>query len=157
MTLDKRAQKVRRDLFDRYDQLNALWLKAEEQLKQNHIPRMSYYDFPESPADLDSNGNRWTQSIALWKVKGEWRICYGTHPDFDPGMLEWKPIVECSAEVRVEAVKHLRGLQKAAIDSAETFIPEVDSAIKQLSEAIGGPDTLAQLMRERANLNGKAK
>jgi len=38
LTLEERAESARAALFNRYDTLNALWLEAEEQLTQFHIP-----------------------------------------------------------------------------------------------------------------------
>lgn len=132
MALEDRAEKTRIDLFQRYDQLNALWQKAEEQLRKNHIPRAVHYDIPI--ADPNPDDNEWHESLSLQKIQGEWRICHGGCWDYAPEDLEWRPIVECSVEIRVEAVRHLPGLRQAAVESAETFIPEVESAIQQLSE-----------------------
>jgi hypothetical protein len=43
------------------------------------------------------------------------------------------------------------------VKSAETFIPTVDEAIKALSNVINKWDNLAELLADRARLNGKAK
>jgi hypothetical protein len=158
MTLDERAQKVRKELFARYDQLNALWLKAEERLTKHHVPRpvQCIYALPNT-GEPEDQGLPEAVCLGLQKVKGKWRICYGVYwfsaqPDAD-----WLPITECSAEIRVEAARHLPKLEKAAVESAEKFIPKVDEAIQQLAEALGKPDNLADLLAERAKLNGQTE
>ncbi len=159
MTLDERAEKARKELFARYDQLNALWLKAEERLTRLHIPRpvqfiyasRSHHDPDFLPGDPEC------ACLGLQKVKGKWRICYGEYYSCSQPDADWQPITECSAEVRVEAAKHLPGLEKAIVESAEKFIPKVDTAIKQLADALGQPDNLADLLAERAKLNGQTE
>ena len=93
-----------------------------------------YYDFPEPSVHYDEDGNAWKQYLCLQKFKGEWRILYGASPINHSQGQESKPITDCSAEIRVEAVKYLPGLREAVIESAENFIEEVDSAIQQRTE-----------------------
>lgn len=132
MTLDHRAHQAREQLFERYDQLNALWQKAEEQFRKNHIPRPVVYEFPRDP-DL-TVADELHEYLSLQKIKGEWHICHGGLLEYSPEDLDWKPITECSAELRVEMVKHLPGLRQAAVESAEQFVPAVDAAIVQMSD-----------------------
>ena len=154
MTLDQRAQKAREELFKRYDALNALWLKAEEEITKLHIPHAVEYvydDYPDGhPRDC----------LSVLKIKGKWRICQGTYahgsyPEFGPD--DWTPVVECSALVRVEAAKHLPGLRQSVVEAAEKFIPRVDKAIATLEKALAADDNMAALLAERAKLNGRAK
>ena len=58
---------------------------------------------------------------------------------------------------RVDAARYLPGLEKSVVETAERFIPRVDSAISALTEALGMPITIEALLAERAKLNGKAK
>ncbi len=158
MTLEQRAQKVRKELFSRYDQLNSLWEKAEQQLCKNHIPRAVLFHFGSydiNPGERDVT--QMLQCLGLQKIKGKWRISYVEFPDWCEECQSdwWTPIIDCSAEIRVQAAKHLSAFRKYAIESAEAFVPEVDDAIQQLSSALGQPDNLAELLAERAKLNGK--
>jgi len=160
MALAKRAEQARRVLFERYDQLNALWLEAEKQLSKFHIPCPVCYEYA---TDEEYSGQHYCPVIGhclgLQKVKGQWRICYGTYfypaPEEDSG---WKPITECSAEVRVSAASHLPRFRERVVESAEEFIPKVDKAITELKEALEMPEeSLQALLAERAKLNGRAK
>src|SRR5438445_9034726 len=158
MTLEHRAQKVRKDLFHRYDQLNALWLKAEQELTKHHVPRPVV--FCCRSYDLEEEGRPdlvVSECLGLQKIGGKWRICYGSccnsgNSDEPP---DWTAITECSAEVRVDAAEYLPSLRRAGVESAEQFVPRVDQAIQKLSEALRVPENLPELLAERAKLNGK--
>ncbi len=157
MTLKRRAEKARTELFARYDQLNALWLKAEERLTKNHVPLPVEHIYARyDSVEQQYYGVGGCECLGLQKIKGKWRICYGVYWFSSQPDADWVPITECSAETRVEAAKHLPGLEKAVIESAEKFIPRVDDAIQALTEALAQPDNLAYLLAERARLNGKA-
>ena len=153
MTLEERARKARETLFNRYDQLNALWLQAEEQLTQLHIPCSVYYPYDKNH---EPDGATIYKCLGLQKVKGKWRICHGIYEEWCQPEPYWTPITECSAESRVEATKHLDGLRKAVVESAERFIPKVDEAINALAETLGLPASAQSqdLLAERAKLNG---
>ncbi|HYV38454.1 MAG TPA: hypothetical protein VE988_22410 [Gemmataceae bacterium] len=145
MTLNEHAQKVRKELFARYDGVNILWRRAEEQLTKHHIPRAVYYELPDDP-DAEPDPMAGIQCLAVEKVNGKWRITYGCYPYGEPALGDWKPIVECCAETRVEAAKHFTGLRLAVIKSAEDFIAEVDAASRQLAEAIEQDEQTEELV-----------
>ncbi len=147
MTLKPRAEKARKELFERYDQINALWQKAEQELAKEHIPRWFSHDF--------NDDGRFCESLAMMKHRGEWRIHYAEIDLACQDMTEYKLITDCSGEIRVRVMRELPGLRQAAVESAERFVKEADEAICQMSEDLGIPDNLAELLAERAKLNGK--
>ena len=157
MTLEERAKIARDSLFHQYDELNALWLQAEEQLTQFHIPRPVFYPYahyhaPDNPPDALTS-----KYLALEKVKGKWRICAGLYDEWCDRDYGCTPITECSAHIRVEAAKHLDKLRAKVVESAEDFIPKVDEAIKKLAAAVGrqaGVDS-RDLGTKHAKLNGQ--
>jgi hypothetical protein len=159
LTLEQRAKKVRDELFSRYDQINALWLKAEEQITQFHIPQPVQFTY--GSYNLEDPGPYYCEvceCLGLFKIKGKWRICYGSFlPDHEGGPNEWTPITEASAQIRIEAASHLPDLKKAVVESAEKFVPKVDQAIQALAAALKQPDNLAELLAERAKLNGQTQ
>ena len=159
MTLEERAESARETLFGRYDELNALWLQAEEQLTQFHIPRPVYHQFDEYQDPGNPPGAMTSKYLSLQKVKGKWRICYGLCDDWCDHDYGWTPITECSAQVRVEAARHLEKLREKVVKSAEDFIPKVDEAIKTLAAAVGRTVNIESrdLLTERAKLNGHRK
>lgn len=158
-TLEARAKNARQSLFQRYDQLNALWEKAEEQITKFHIPRPVCYEYEALCAFQYGEEEPYEGCcLGVQKVKGKWRICHGTYyycappGDDEP---DWKPIIECSAEVRASAVEHLEGLREKVVESAEKFVPVVEEAIEKLRRFV--KDDVKELLAERAKLNGRAK
>lgn len=155
MTLEQRAEKARKELFARYDQLNSLWQKAEEQFAIFHIPHATYYEFPDDP-NVCRDPMEGDQALGVEKIGGKWRITYASYPPGEPQEGTWRPIVECSAETRVQAVKHLAGLRRTVVESAEAFIARVDAAIDSLQADLDA-DFASELLAERAKLNDIAK
>lgn len=161
MTLNERAQKARKALFNRYDQLNALWERAEEELTRLHIPHPIEFVYRHYEDDWrDPSGAQIAQCLGIQKIKGKWRICHGTYVmPHEPGPDDWTPITDCSGDVRIEAARHLLALKQAIVEAAERFIPRADAAIAALAESLGLPpemSSLAELIAERARLNGHA-
>ncbi|MBI3468597.1 MAG: hypothetical protein HY000_36810 [Planctomycetes bacterium] len=156
LSLNERAQRARKVLFDRYDQINALWLKAEEQIVQFHIPRPVCYGY-HTECEFTPCGEQPVveHCLGVQKVKGKWRICYGTYPYNWPADPDWKPITECSAEVRTAAAKHLPNLRQAVVECAEKFIAVADDAIEELEQFV--KQDISHLLAERAKLNGSER
>ncbi len=160
MTLIERARQVRETLYGRYDELNALWFQAEQELTKLHIPRPVECQYREYLDDLYDNNSRTCESLGVQKVKGKWRICHAVYLAYSSpeDCSGWTPITDCSVETRVEAAKHLPKLRDAVVKSAEDFVPQVDSAIDELKKALSVPDEhLRALLAERAKFNGKLK
>jgi len=161
MTLSERAEEARETLFGRYDQLNALWLQAEQQLTRLHIPRAVDYLYDECPSWQQPSDPAEVQKeyLGLQKIKGKWRICHGALYAYGVPEVDWTPITDCSAETRVIAAKHLPGLRQRVVESAEEFVAKVDEAIDAMKAALTlcPSDQIAELLAERAKLNGKAK
>ena len=158
MTLDERAQNARDMLFERYDVLNAHWLQVEEQLTAFHIPRSVSYAYKKYPDPDGAEGGMIHKRLGLRKIRGKWRICYCLYYyDAFPDMEDWTPITECSAEIRVEAARHVEGLREAIVKSAESFISRVDKAISSLATAVGLPTSTESQgsLADRAKLNGQ--
>jgi hypothetical protein len=160
MTLSQRAQTARDALLGRYDQLNSLWLQAEEQLTRFHIPRPVYFAYRTYERDVGDPSHLINDCLGIQRIKGKWRICHAVdcHPNVDEYNPEWTPIAECSVETRAEAAKYLPQLRERIVETAENFIPVVEKAIAELKKALNVPDEhLKSLLAERAKLNGRAK
>jgi hypothetical protein len=160
MTLEQRAQSARKHLFERYDQLNVFWLKAEEMLtKKYHIPHTIQFDYSyPDECEIHQLGHYLCDCLGLEKIKGKWRLCHGQYHINGPQEVEeWTPVVDCSVSTRVAAAKHvyLKGLEEEIVNSSERFGPRVDKAIQELSQFLDRNDDLAKLLGERAKLNGK--
>jgi hypothetical protein len=150
-------------LFKRYDALNALWLKAEEEITKLHIPHDVRYAYDgHDPSEFGPNEGKeyyWV-CLGVQKIKGKWRVCHGAYYEACDGRdscPDWIPIIECSAEIRVEAAEHWPALRQAVVEAAEKFIPRVDEAIANLEKALAADNNMAALLAERAKLNGRVE
>ncbi len=158
MTLSQRAEKARKELFARYDQLNTLLGKHEERLARYHIPRPVEHSYAKHDIEEQNpNSGFYYERLGMQKVKGKWRLCYGSFDYNECALHDWTPLVECSVEVRVAAVQHIAALERKVVESAEKFIPKVDGAIKALTDLLEPDAHLAELLAERAKLNGDVK
>lgn len=154
-----RARTASDELFSKYDRLNDLWNQVEVRLTKYHIPRpvdftyASY--FPD--AEYEHHGVERHDMLGIQKVKGEWRICLGSSDDIHPEEDNWTLVSECSALLRVQAAKHLSGLEEAIISDAEGFISIVEQAILEMSNFLDPKpsDQIRELLEERARLNGQ--
>jgi hypothetical protein len=164
LTLDERAERARLTLYERYEKLNSLWRAAEQQLSKYHIPHEVSYKYEE---EVDRDGQPWVgRYLGVKKFKGKWLIyhgtvCYDAPPPDDE--VDWNPITDCSIETRRETVKYLPTLREAIVKAIEEYVPDIDAAIEELDRFVNSdakPDGkatgIAELLAERAKLNGKA-
>ena len=126
--LELRAERARTQLFERYDQLNALWINAEEVIGRFHIPQAVWYEYR---TDLQNSGGiEMGYCLGVVKLNGKWRICHRTYCHLSAKGSDATPITECSAEILVKTAEHLPELLDQVVASAEQFIPRVDEAIE---------------------------
>lgn len=154
-TITERAAHAESVLFKRYDELNALWIRAEKEFTAYHIPHTISFEYAHPSSDEDDPIVR---CLGLSKRNGAWRICHGEYhyadADREP---DWTPITECSAILRVYATKWLPKLREAIVAASERFIPEVERAIERLRKELSVEPVVAleDLLAERAKLNGR--
>jgi len=132
--LEKKNLEVRQKLENGLDRLNAMWEQVEQKLIAFQTPR--YVNFTYDTQTNPESGESAYSMLALAKVGGDWRVCYGIFYDSDHEEPDWKPITDCSAEIRVEAAKHVSKLKEEIIRTAEGFLPEIENAIASLDEAL---------------------
>jgi hypothetical protein len=129
---------LKRQLFERYDRLNAAYEAAEARLAEQHIPHAVHVVYDIHPLNvLKDMGNEYF-SLGVQKIKGKWRICHSIDDDQEYAEagndvpMHWHPIVEAAACVRVEAAEHLPKLEGAVAESHREFLAKVDEAIKSV-------------------------
>jgi hypothetical protein len=131
---DKKNLEVRESLEERLNRLNALWEQIEEKLIALQTPRQVsvVYDSQTNP----ETGEIIHSMLGLAKIGGNWRLCHDFLHDSDPFESNWKPITDCSAEIRVEAAQHVTKLKEEIIRTAEEFLPKIDNAIASLDKML---------------------
>jgi hypothetical protein len=142
MTLDKRNEEINKALESRFTQLNSAIEAHEQNLKQMMVPKDTWiiYDPYE---DVDSvSGQPWGEHrphVGMIKLRGAWRLCYADHYvsyQHDEGDVDWKPLVEASIEIRIEASKQIGKLREAIVKAKEALIPEIEEAIAMLAKSL---------------------
>lgn len=136
-TADEKIQELAPVLDEKYKQLNSAWDAIEKKLRSMLPPREVwkayrwYDDDPERPQGYIN------LCLGLIKYRGDWRICHGRYyepHEFEPNA--WKPITECSAEERVEAIGYVDVLRDAIIEKAEKTLPSIDEALAKAKEVL---------------------
>src|SRR5438128_9179035 len=103
---NEREQQIIKALTERYDEIEALWKGAEEDLKRFRIPH------PVEHCYASDYEHGYPIHYALWWArygKG-WRICHEQRTAFsevDPSQLDecdCKPVIECSLDIRLRMI-----------------------------------------------------
>ena len=111
--------KDRDELSSACDGLNSLWKELETEFARIYMWFPTQIKMGDVPA-----------SLGWHKVKGEWRICLGKHGEI--GGWDWRPILECPLEMRVQAVVHISAHRKELDRLRREFLPLVREAIRSL-------------------------
>jgi hypothetical protein len=124
-------------LAGRYDQLDALWQHAEEDLKRFRLhtvvattpfKRFPLFDTP------DGSGPSEYHFLGFLRCGKSWRICYGISQDSPNGYEDeqprWTPISDCSVDVRIETIPVFEELRRKVVETAEQSVPKLDRALE---------------------------
>src|SRR5438045_3121189 len=101
--IENRRGAVEKELFDRYDRLNALIEKEEQELTSRHIPHdveFCYY----SPLG-EAEDNSMALAIGVTEVNGKLRLCH-QESHYEKGIF-WTPLVDCLPHVRVNVARFI--------------------------------------------------
>lgn len=129
----------------KFDELNKLWSKAEAQLRRIPIPvevSICYRTEKAWGEEIEPDAGFQIRSfLGFTKLGDGWRICFGEADDCCPRPeMEWKPIADCSAEIRLEAIPHLNALREQVIEEAAAYVGTLETAISNLSGTLDGWD-----------------
>ena len=123
-------EELQKLIAKRYDQLNALWTKAEESLRKFLVPEAICHRYD---TDMDDFGNETRYFISWEKCNGTWRLCFDAVDTRDPDPGCGKPVTECSVEIRLELVQHFPALREKVIEAARKNVQTLDKAISDMS------------------------
>jgi hypothetical protein len=133
-------QDVVQILHVKFEELNSLLERAEKHLKRIPIPQDVTIRYKSELADPDpqtSTGDEIHSYLGFVKFGRGWRLCYGQdHDGFPECPLVWKPVTDCSSDVRLEAVPHLTVLRDAVLAEAGKCVGALDEAIGKLSSTL---------------------
>lgn len=133
-SLNKRNEAVRTEIEKKLDHLSELWNAVEGKILSMQPPRHIRITYATHPHD-DGRVSEY-ECLGLQRHGNKWRVCYGWDADWTDDAPDWRPVVDCSTEVRVEAAKHIEALMEEVVKSGKDYIPKVDEAMQSLENAL---------------------
>ena len=132
---DQHETQVIAALGDRYEQLDALWQSAEEDLKRFrlHTPVRTLPFNPVPVFPDNENGPCEYEVLGFLRIGKGWRICFGVgaegcnNPRDEE--VQWTPISDCAIDRRIEAIPKFEELRKLVVETAEQSVPKLDTAL----------------------------
>jgi len=132
--LAKRNEVLRTETEKKLDQLTELWNSVECKILGMQPPRHISHTFS---TEESGHGSTYYQLLGLQRYGNKWRLCYGTGDDFEPEEgFSWRPINDCSTEIRVMAANHINALMEEVVRSGKEYLPEIDKAIGKLKDIL---------------------
>jgi hypothetical protein len=135
---------VKNEVDLKLDRLNELWMKLERKLLTQEPPRRIcclYYKSAE-PDEHDPRDAIERRYLGIQRHAGKWRVCYANvWACIREDEFPWKPILECDAPTRAEAVRGIDDLKSEVRKTRSVFIPQLDKAISTLEDAIDDMDS----------------
>jgi hypothetical protein len=139
MTIDERNENLNEALTTRLEQLKAAIEEQESQLKAMRLAcdaKHAYHSETMEDEQRNCIGEiNWY--VGMIKLKGGWRLCYAKdyeHYSWPGESIDWKPLVDCSIEERIDAVPHIGALREAIVKSKESLVPELEKAIEAVAK-----------------------
>lgn len=135
--LEPNFEKITVDgLLAKYDKLNAFWEKAEARLAALHTPVIC--TVPYNTVD-NGYGHDSVYGLAWAKWGGVWRLCYHFFDESipDDSDIITRPIVECAADIRVDAIPAYEPLRVRLLEKATEYSNKVQEAIEEFAEILG--------------------
>lgn len=134
----ERQRQVAKDLSARFKQLNSLWLDAEESLKTIPLPVDAHIQYASDDVyDEHPGGPQIVHCLGFVKSSGGWRICNGSrHDEYPEHGFDWKPITECTLDLRVKLIPHLGKLREKVFEAAEQCVPRLDQALEDFRKTL---------------------
>ncbi len=139
MTIDERNDELNEALATRLEQLNAVIEEHEKQFKAMKLARDAMHAYRSHTMEDDHRNciGEINWYVGMIKMKGGWRLCYANeheHYNWPDESIDWKPLVECSIEQRIDAVPHIKTLREAIVKSKESLVPELEKAIVAIAK-----------------------
>lgn len=127
---------IRKEIEGNLDHLNQLWDAVEKKIVGMQPPRhIECYCYGEVFSEFDPNSL--DHHLGLQRHGGKWRICYAARDSRDDsGEMDWRPITDCSTEIRVQMGKFVEKLKKEVVRSGKAFIPTIKEAIQSLENLL---------------------
>jgi hypothetical protein len=137
---DDREEQIIEALKRRYDEIEALWNKAEADLKRFRVPRgvEHCYDSDYEHGFPIHCALWWVRHGKGWRICHEVRTAYSEVDEKRPDECDWKPIIECPVDLRLRMIPEFEHLRRKVIEEAENAVPKLDEAISSFRKLLKG-------------------
>lgn len=135
-----------KQINSKYDQLNQLWVKAEDNLRQFQAPYTVEYRYQSyvdhEVAEHVANNLKTHDCLGWTRIGTQWRICIASYTDSPFGddeygpCIDWKPITESAIWYRQSMTTHFPKLRDKVIEAAKNTLQEIEDAISELSSML---------------------
>ncbi len=125
-------------LADRYAMLSKKIGEAEDYFGSLRLPDSIHVNYNHVEGDPTPLDDVW-ESLAFVKYNGKWRLCYAFIHEETRDIVngpDWKPLVDCATDIRLEAVGKLRELKVEALNCKEEYAQKVDEALSEIDKVI---------------------
>ena len=122
------------DLLAEYEKLNAYIKEAEKQLADLHTPTPCHEVYEK---DIFDNGQETHKALGWQRYAGAWRLCHGYAHDINIDDFEWRPLVDCAADIRLAAMEVYGKLRCALVEAANDYVGKVRKVNEALSVLLG--------------------
>lgn len=139
MTIDERNEELNEALTTRLEQLKAVIENQESQFKTMRLACDAKHAYRSEAIEDDQRNciGEINWYVGMIKLKGGWWLCYAKdreHYSWPGESIDWKPLVDCSIEERIDAVPHIGALREAIVKSKESLVPELEKAIETVAK-----------------------
>jgi hypothetical protein len=111
---------------------------AEEYFASLRLPGLIFVAYNQEQGEFSPHDDQW-EGLGFIKLSGKWRLCYAY---VNQAMLdviegpEWKPLVDCSTDIRLEAIGKLHELKMEALRAKEEYARKVDEAMNEIDKVL---------------------
>ena len=142
--VDQSQKALKAAISQRYDKLNALWKKAEDDLREYLVPVEVIHEYKRSSHPDENLSRQYGFEVAYclaWtKTKTGWHLCHGYLDESwnggDDVEYSFTPILDSSIDRRNECVPVFKDLKNKVIEQAKQLVPKLDDNIASLAEAL---------------------
>jgi hypothetical protein len=134
-TEEERNRLATESLAKSLDKLNAHLAAVEKKLRgMMKFPLHVTVRYNERDDDQNTGAAVW-ELLGIIRRGGEWRLCLAHDADVALS-VDWKPLIECSLEERVQASDQIDALRLEIIKSTEQYVSKVEGAVSKLSSVL---------------------
>ncbi len=142
--IDQSPKTLKAVISQRYDKLNAVWKKAEDDLREYLVPFEVVHEYKRTPHPNEELSRQYgfdvAECLAWTKTRTGWHLCHGYLDESSNGgenvEYSYTPILDSSIDRRNECVIAFKDLKKKVIETAQQLVQKLDDNIASLTEAI---------------------